>query len=108
VAGHTIPALAADLTRDPGLAAEFRTPFTEPRKRAVIEVLQRGVEAGHVHPGADLDLVEDMLVAPIVRRLVITRAPVSEKMALAMLDVVLSGVGQDGESPPGRKSRPAV
>lgn len=54
MAGHTIPALAADLTRDPGLAAEFRTRFTEPRKRAVIEVLQRGVEAGHVHPGADL------------------------------------------------------
>jgi AcrR family transcriptional regulator len=92
VAGQTIPGLAADLTRDPALAAEFRTRFARPRKDAVVQLLQRGIAEGAVRADVDLDLVEDLLVAPIVHRLVITGAPVTEAMALDLLDLVLSGI----------------
>jgi AcrR family transcriptional regulator len=92
VAGQTIPALAADLVRDAELADEFRAQFAQPRKRAVIRLLQRGIAEGTVRADVDLDLVEDMLVAPIVHRLVITGAPVTQAMTLEMLDLVLAGI----------------
>lgn len=92
VAGQTIPGLAADLTRDPELAAEFRARFAQPRKRAVVRLLQRGIAEGAVRADVDLDLVEDLLVAPIVHRLVITGAPVTEALALEVLDLVLGGI----------------
>lgn len=41
-----------------------------------------------MRPDVDLDLVEDMLVARIVHRLVITGGPVTEAMSLEMLDLV--------------------
>lgn len=102
VTGRTIPGLAADLTRDPELAAEFRARFAQPRKRAVVRLLQRGIAEGVVRPDLDLDLVEDLLVAPVVHRLVITGAPIDEAVILEMLDLVLRGIG-DGRrsSPPG-------
>jgi AcrR family transcriptional regulator len=92
VAGQTIPGLAADLTRDPALAAEFRARFARPRKQAVIQLLQRGIAEGAVREDVDLDLVEDLLVAPVVHRLVITGAPVTEAMTLDLLDLVLNGI----------------
>jgi AcrR family transcriptional regulator len=103
VAGRTIPGLAADLTRDPELAAEFRARFAQPRKRAVVRLLQRGIAEGVVRPDLDLDLVEDLLVAPVVHRLVITGAPVDEAIILEMLDLVLRGIGDGRHS-----SRPGI
>ena len=92
VAGRTIPALAVDLSRDPVLAEEFRTRFAQPRKRAVVGLLQRGVDLGHVRPDVDLDLVEDVLVAPIVHRLAITGAPVTPAMVSDLVALVVRAV----------------
>ena len=95
VAGRTIPALAVDLSRDPVLGEEFRTRFARPRKLAVVDLLQRGVDLGHVRADVDLDLVEDLLVAPIVHRLAITGAPVTHEMVADLVALVLRAVAPD-------------
>ncbi|HEU5037651.1 MAG TPA: TetR/AcrR family transcriptional regulator [Nocardioides sp.] len=95
VAGRTIPALAVDLSRDPVLAEEFRTRFAQPRKREVVNLLERGVELGFVRHDVDLDLVEDILVAPIVHRLAVTGAPVTESMVHDLVGLVVKAVAPD-------------
>ena len=92
VAGRSIPALAVDLSRDPVLGEAFRTRFAQPRKQAVIGLLQRGVDLGHVRADIDLDLVEDMLVAPIVHRLAVTGAPVTREMVADLVELVVRAV----------------
>lgn len=95
VAGRSIPALAVDLSRDPELGAEFRARFAQPRKRAVVRLLERGVSLGFVRPDVDLDLVEDMLVAPIVHRLAVTGAAVDKAMVHDLVGLVVRAIAPE-------------
>jgi AcrR family transcriptional regulator len=65
------PRLLAESAKHPELHAIFRRVLIDPRRRAVREILERGVERGEMRDDVDLDLVIDMIAGPTIYRLLI-------------------------------------
>ncbi|MDQ2826029.1 MAG: TetR/AcrR family transcriptional regulator, partial [Actinomycetota bacterium] len=61
--GRVMPALVAELARNPELAACFREEFVKPRRAMIHETLTRGIARGELRADIDLDLVADAMVA---------------------------------------------
>jgi AcrR family transcriptional regulator len=88
-AGEVIRAVACEVTHDPDLAAAVEQKVHRPKRAAVVELLQRGVERGEVRPEAVCDMYADLLPAMVTYRLVLTHQPVSELEVAAIVDQVV-------------------
>jgi AcrR family transcriptional regulator len=87
--GRLLPALASAMDRHPTLAQTVRTSFLEPRRKAVLKVLERARERGEIGTGADLDFIHDLLVGPFVYRRLFTGGPIDEILTGQLLDVAI-------------------
>jgi AcrR family transcriptional regulator len=90
--GRVMPALMAELARNPELAASFRQGVIEPRRALVLETLARGVARGELRPDVDLDVVADALVAVLHHRLLITGQEVDDGLPERLVDMLWRGV----------------
>ena len=59
------------------------------------EVLRRGVERGDLRPDLDLELALDLLGGPLFYRLLVTGAPLDERLADGVADLILRGFAPD-------------
>ena len=95
-AGGSWPALTSRLMSEaeehPELAAEAWRRTVGPRRAVLDRVLRRGVAEGSIRPDADLELVADMLVAPVLGRVRPGRPPLTEAQIDAVVDTVLAGL----------------
>ena len=57
--------LVADLAADPELAETYVNEYLAPRRAAVWQVLQRGVDRGELDDKADFAFIYDLLVGPL-------------------------------------------
>ena len=55
-------------------------------------VLERAVARGELSAEIELDLVHDLLVAPLLYRWLITDGPVDQRLTTQIVDIVLSGL----------------
>ena len=81
------------MERHPGLARTVRKKFFEPRRNAVLEVLERARDRGEIDAGADLDFIHDLLVGPFVYRRLFTGGPIDERLVEQLLETALSAFG---------------
>lgn len=86
--GPILPSLLDAAERDPELA-ELHRQFTAQRRRFLLDVLASGIDQGVVKPGADVELVADLLVGPVLYRRLISRAPLGPDYAERLVDMVL-------------------
>ncbi|MFJ3086720.1 TetR/AcrR family transcriptional regulator [Streptomyces sp. NPDC086838] len=86
--GPALRTLAREAARDPQLAALMRE-FTEARRAALREVLQRGRERGELEPGRDLDLMVDQVYGVFWYRFLLGHAPLDDATATALVDSLL-------------------
>ncbi len=93
--GRVMPALMAELARNPELAACFRQEFVRPRRALIHQTLGRGVARGELRPDVDLDIVADALVAVLHHRLLITGQEVDEGLPERLVDLLWRGVAAD-------------
>lgn len=75
--GNAIRAIKCEAAGDPMLAQVIDERFQAPRRAAMIRLLRRGIERGEVRPGADIDLVADVLPAVLAHRVILQRQPVT-------------------------------
>jgi AcrR family transcriptional regulator len=87
--------LVADLVNDPALAETYVLEYLVPRRAAVWEVLQRGVDRGELDPEADFAFVYDLLIGPLFMRAVVWGQPLSRDAAEQTADAVLATFGTD-------------
>ena len=66
--------------------------FIAERRRPMRTVLERAVANGELAGDLPLDVVQDLLVAPIIYRWLFTDASVDEDVKAAVIDLVLAGV----------------
>jgi AcrR family transcriptional regulator len=66
-----MPRLLGEVADDPDMHALFSEHLVEPRRRVVRGILQRAVERGEVRADADLELAIDLIVGPMIYRVVI-------------------------------------
>jgi AcrR family transcriptional regulator len=76
----------------PELVADVWRQSVRPRREYLAGILRRGVEEGLVRPGADLDLLVDMLISPVTSRIRLRRGPLTGDQLAELVDTVLRGV----------------
>ncbi|WP_433669957.1 TetR/AcrR family transcriptional regulator [Nocardia sp. CA-136227] len=89
----TAPALRTlvrEAAQDPHLAELLET-FTAQRRRAVLEVLERGRERGELADDADLDLMVDQFYGVFWYRFLLGHAPLDTAVAERLTDSILAG-----------------
>ena len=91
VEGAIIPAMTADLVRDPDVAELFRDRILRPRRAVVAEMINRAVARGELPEDLDASLVLDLCVGAIFYRLVVSGEPVTRKVAEHLVDLLLDG-----------------
>jgi len=89
--GRVMPALVAELARNPELAASFRKVVIEPRRALVLDTLARGVARGELRAEVDLDVVADAMIGVLHHRLLLTGQEVDDGLPERLVDVLWRG-----------------
>ncbi|MGW1868780.1 TetR/AcrR family transcriptional regulator [Streptomyces mauvecolor] len=110
--GRAVVGLMADAQADASLARRLQEEVIAPRRAALREILERGVERGQLRQdgAASLDLAVDFAFGVMWYRLLSGHAPVDEPLAAeiaAALGPLLGSAGSAGNpAGPGRPGRP--
>ena len=88
-AGDAMRAVKCEAAADPELAKLIDDRFQEPRRQAILALLQRGVERGEVRPEAVCRLIADVIPAVLTHRLILQREPVTEADLTEIMDKVI-------------------
>jgi AcrR family transcriptional regulator len=91
--GRLVAQIIAESQYDESTLADFRGRFWDGRRDAVHALVERGVKSGEIREDVDVDLVVEMLYAPIYQRLLFGHRPLSEKYVDAALNLAFNGVG---------------
>jgi AcrR family transcriptional regulator len=86
------PQMIAASKVDPEVAEAYGT-FVDERRRPLQRVLARAVDRGELAADADLSLIHDLLVAPLIYRWLVSNGDVGPEIVSAIIDVVLTGAG---------------
>ncbi|MCE6996446.1 TetR/AcrR family transcriptional regulator [Saccharothrix sp. S26] len=84
-----IRALNTEIINDPDLAALYREKMEQPMRAAKLRLLRSAQDAGQLAADADLDLVLDLLYAPLAQRWLLRSGPLDDGFADALVDAVL-------------------
>jgi AcrR family transcriptional regulator len=87
--GEAMRSIMGESLRDAAFCAVFECDFFDPRKQAIVRLLERGVRRGEVRPDAVLALVPEMLAGSLIQRIVIRRRPISEEELVQLVDGLL-------------------
>jgi AcrR family transcriptional regulator len=82
--------LVADLASDPELSEKYVNQYLVPRRAAVWQVLQRGVDRGELAADTDFALAYELLMGPLFVRSVIWGLHLGRDVAEKLADVVLA------------------
>ena len=88
-AGSVMRAIKCEALSDPELAKAIDDRFQAPRRAAMLELLQRGVDRGEVRPDAVHPLVADVLPAVLSHRIVLMGEKVSERDITQIMEQVM-------------------
>jgi AcrR family transcriptional regulator len=69
---RVLPRLMADAADDPELLDVLRQALVRPRRAAIATILRRGIERGELRADIDVDLVSDMLIGPMIARVLMS------------------------------------
>ena len=73
LAGRIIPAVAAEMDRDPELEMLLRDTVEGPRRLRYAELVRRGIDRGELPADCDVDVALDILIGPLYWRLLVRR-----------------------------------
>ncbi|MGI5140505.1 MULTISPECIES: TetR/AcrR family transcriptional regulator [unclassified Streptomyces] len=83
----------AQMKSSPKIWAAYHATVVAPRRRLGLEVLRRGQENGELRKDVDVDLMNDLLVGPmLVRSLLRPDARLEKGLAEEIVDTVLEGL----------------
>lgn len=87
--GHVIKALLGEAQFDAELAIAFRDQWIVPRREMTKKILKQAIEQGDIKGDSNLELIVDMLYAPIYYRLQIGSGAINEELMDQILQKVL-------------------
>jgi AcrR family transcriptional regulator len=82
--------LTSEIATRPELAESYREHVVQHRLADVGKVIERGVQRGDLRPDTDVRLAHEMLVGPLVYRLLFSGAPLDRRHAAAVVDTVMA------------------
>jgi AcrR family transcriptional regulator len=90
--GRTLSLLMAEAQVDVEFARVFRERFLEVRRQTLLDVLERAIERGQLREDTDLETFVDVVFGAFWYRLLTRRAPLNDRFAQAVVDLVLPTV----------------
>jgi AcrR family transcriptional regulator len=90
--GRVMRGLVSDFATDPELGRAFREQVVSVRQAEVRRLLDRGIERGDLKPGANYDLVHELLFGPVYYRLLLSGGELDSGLAERVVDAVLPGL----------------
>jgi AcrR family transcriptional regulator len=93
-----MPRVLAEVAGDREMHAIFFDALVAPRRKVLETILRRAVARGEVREDADLDLAIDLIVGPMIYRVVITGGEVEgiAERPMQVLETVLAGLSPRG------------
>ncbi len=95
---RVFPQMIAAAKVNPEVNEAYRA-FIAERRRPLRTLIERAVARGEVPADIDIDIVQDLLIAPLIYRLLITDMPTDDTVMARLIDVVLVGVGAGATTP---------
>jgi AcrR family transcriptional regulator len=99
--GPAMQGLISEIATEAELARVYREQVVEPRREQLRPVIERGIGRGDLRPDTDLRLVHELLVGPILYRLLLSGPPLDRKLTTSLVDAVL-----DSFSPAAKATKP--
>jgi AcrR family transcriptional regulator len=95
--GQILPQLAAEAQRRPDLSRAYWTTYLTRGRGVISDVIRRGmaegvITEGVITEGAAIEFVTDMLVGPLVHRLLWQLDPATDDNIVALVDTILAGL----------------
>jgi len=91
--GPAMQGLVSEIATQPELARVYRELVVEPRRDQLAPVVERGIQRGDLRPDTDVRLVHELLVGPILYRLLLSGGPLDRKLGPRLVDAILDGLG---------------
>jgi AcrR family transcriptional regulator len=88
---NLMPGVVDEMSRNPKFASVARERFLSGRREALLAVLERAVRRGDLRDDLDFEFALDVLGGPLFYRLLITRGPLDEDLALSVVELILRG-----------------
>lgn len=98
-----MPGLVGAMRQHPDISRAVRDGVLVGRRRALRQVLDRGVARGDLRADLDVELALDVLAGPLFYRLLMTGGPIDERLAQGVADLILRGFAP---APSRRASKP--
>jgi AcrR family transcriptional regulator len=91
---RVLPRLMADAADDPELLEALQQALVRPRRAAIAVILRRGIERGELRSDIDPDLVSEMLIGPMIARVLMSGGDPGalEGMPMRVWDTLASGI----------------
>jgi AcrR family transcriptional regulator len=105
--GKIVSQIIAESQYDPEIRELFRERFFDDRYRAVVELIQRGVDNGELPPDIDAGLFGEMLYSPVYHRLLLGYRPLDRKLARSLVAQALERGAARPKARPRAKRRAA-
>ncbi len=83
--------LVAEAKQHPEIGEQYWQRIIKPRREVTHGVLRRGIEEGLIRPDADLELITEMLIAPVVMGRLHGGGRMSDGQVEQLVDAVLAG-----------------
>lgn len=81
-----------ETTRTPELAAALHDVVGEPRRTAAAAVLTRAIDRGELLPGLDRELGLDLLISPLLMRLLFPASQLDDAYLARLTTVIVTGL----------------
>src|SRR5262245_33261152 len=84
--GRAMQGLVSEIATHPELAREYRDRVVNPRRDQLAPVIERGIQRGDLRPDTDVRLVHELLVGPILYRLLLRGGALDGKLGTGRVD----------------------
>jgi AcrR family transcriptional regulator len=96
--GRHVAALLASGYGETELSKAFRSHFVQARRNESRVFIERAIEAGQLRRDVPIEIALDIIYGPIFYRLTMAHAPVDAAFVNALLDELLAGLAETGNS----------
>jgi AcrR family transcriptional regulator len=87
-----VPDLLAEGSRDPDFGAAMFDAVGQPRRELGRQMVVRAIERGELDKNVDMELVLDLIPAPLYWRLAVTRGEIPDGYLERLTDAIIAGI----------------
>lgn len=99
--GRLLPCMVGVSLSNPILAEHYRTQIIEPRRGRIQDIVLDGITAGELRDDLDIALTVDLVVGPLLYRVVFDPESILPEHCDVLIDSLLLGIGVTVDPVPG-------